>query len=73
MEQNLNGAKKLLVKTSYPKSEISFNEWAKEYKVSSMYQPPMKYFQNNPYQKKNRFIFFIRDFLGRLIKTNRLV
>jgi hypothetical protein len=67
MEQNLNGVKKLLVNTTYAKSEISFNDWAKEFKVSSMYEPPIKYFQHSPYRKKNSFIFFIRNFLDRLI------
>lgn len=39
--------KKLKVTTSIFKSPLTFNEWVEEYRVSSTYIEPTKYFQGN--------------------------
>lgn len=39
--------KKLKCRTSKFKSDITFDEWVKEYRVSSQYVEPIKYFQGN--------------------------
>lgn len=42
MEEN-----KLKCKVSLFKTDMSFNEWVKEYNVSSQYVEPTKYYQGN--------------------------
>ena len=45
--ENSNEPKKLLVKESNFKSDLSFNEWAAKFNVGTRYIEPTKYFQGN--------------------------
>ncbi len=47
MEKNVNAPENLKVKVSKFKSDLSFNEWAEQYKVGHGYVEPTKYFQGN--------------------------
>ncbi len=47
MEKNVNAPENLKVKVSKFKSDLSFNEWAEQYKVGHGYIEPTKYFQGN--------------------------
>jgi hypothetical protein len=47
MEKNVNAPENLKVKVSKFKSDLSFNEWAEQYKVGHGYIQPTKYFQGN--------------------------
>ncbi len=48
MSNNVNAPENLRVKVSKFKSPLSFNEWAKELKVSSQYTEYQPLFQGNP-------------------------
>lgn len=48
MEKNVNAPENLKVKVSKFKSDLSFNEWAKQYRVGSQYVQPQPLFQGNP-------------------------
>jgi hypothetical protein len=48
MEKNVNAPENLRVKVSKFKSPLSFNEWAKQYRVSSQYTEYQPLFQGNP-------------------------
>jgi hypothetical protein len=47
MEKNVNAPENLKVKVSKFKSDLSFNEWAKELKVSSQYTEYQPLYQGN--------------------------
>lgn len=48
MTKNPNAPENLRVKVSKFKSPLSYNEWAKEFKVGYHYIEPPKLFQGNP-------------------------
>jgi len=48
MSNNVNAPENLRVKVSKFKSPLTFNEWAKQYRVSSQYTEYQPLFQGNP-------------------------
>lgn len=48
MSNNVNAPENLRVKVSKFKSPLSFNEWAKQYRVSSQYTEYQPLYQGNP-------------------------
>ena len=79
MENNVNAPENLRVKVSTFKTDLSYNEWAKKFGVSSGYVKPTPYFMGNPKTQyvgctevKEPFMFRLREFSASLFNSIKL-
>jgi hypothetical protein len=79
MSNNVNAPENLRVKVSKFKSDLSYNEWAKQFNVSSGYIQPTPYFSGNARneyvgytEKKAPFSFRLGQFSVWLVNSIKL-
>lgn len=76
MTKNVNAPENLRVKPSKFKSDLTFNEWAEKYNVSSQYAEPSVLYQGNRGAGINPKIeiydpfykILLRDFFGGIVR-----